>query len=405
MKSMESNDRKIKIVVDRFVTDGAQLVINTLRPGKLPLEFDVESLKMTSIGPDAPMHFEANLTNPKPVGNILSSGSFGPWLVDRPRDTPVSGTYSFGNADLGTIKGIGGILSSTGTYAGTLDNIVVDGTTDTPDFRIAISGRPVPLHTDFHTIVDGTSGDTYLQPVKGRILDSSLVANGSVVRVQDPRGHPVELDVVIEKGEIDDLLRLVIRTDPPIITGGVQLKTKLDLPPGEPDVSNRLRLAGRFQVSWDHFLFTIAVPGSRHSSESHRHVQFGWESIRFSWQSTPGRETLAHGNGLEVDTAETGRSIFQQAWRRNRTTGQGHGHEIGASFRLGFRPQGRRQERQGGSGKLGVHRRALIGCRETPRSRRGFHQSCGGTERYVSHLTEELVRQDRASLSDAVGAL
>ena len=253
MKSMESNDRKIKIVVDRFVTDGAQLVINTLRPGKLPLEFDVESLKMTSIGPDAPMHFEANLTNPKPVGNILSSGSFGPWLVDRPRDTPVSGTYSFGNADLGTIKGIGGILSSTGTYAGTLDNIVVDGTTDTPDFRIAISGRPVPLHTDFHAIVDGTSGDTYLQPVKGRILDSSLVANGSVVRVQDPRGHHVELDVVIEKGEIDDLLRLAIRTDPPIITGGVQLKTKLDLPPGEPDVSNRLRLAGRFQVSGAHF--------------------------------------------------------------------------------------------------------------------------------------------------------
>jgi len=153
----------------------------------------------------------------------------------------------------GTIKGIGGILSSTGTYAGTLDNIVVDGTTDTPDFRIAISGRPVPLHTDFHAIVDGTSGDTYLQPVKGRILDSSLVANGSVVRVQDPRGHHVELDVVIEKGEIDDLLRLAIRTDPPIITGGVQLKTKLDLPPGEPDVSNRLRLAGRFQVSGAHF--------------------------------------------------------------------------------------------------------------------------------------------------------
>ena len=73
---------------------------------------------MTSIGPDAPMHFDANLTNPKPVGNVLSSGSFGPWQADSPRDTPVSGTYSFNHADLGTIKGIGGILSSTGKYAG-----------------------------------------------------------------------------------------------------------------------------------------------------------------------------------------------------------------------------------------------------------------------------------------------
>jgi hypothetical protein len=244
---------KITIVVDRLVCDQAQLIINTLKPGKLPLEFDIENLKMTSIGPDAPMHFDANLTNPKPVGNIISSGSFGPWQADSPRDTPVSGTYSFNHADLSTIKGIGGILSSTGRYAGVLDKIVVDGATDTPDFRLAISGRPVPLHTDFHAIVDGTSADTYLQPVKAKLLDSRLTATGSVVRTKEPAGHHVELDVVIEKGKIDDLLKLAIRTDPPIMTGDVRLNTHFDLPPGEPDVANRLKLAGNFQVSDAHF--------------------------------------------------------------------------------------------------------------------------------------------------------
>jgi len=253
IKSMAPSGGKIKIVVDKFVCDQAELIINTLRPGKLPLEFDIESLKMTSIGPNEPLHFDANLTNPKPVGNILSSGSFGPWRADSPRDTPVSGVYSFNNADLSTIKGIGGILSSKGQYAGTLDNIVVDGATDTPDFRIAISGRPVPLHTDFHAIVDGTSGDTYLQPVKAKILNSWLVANGSVVRMSDPKGHRVELDVSIAKGKIEDLLKLAVRTDPPVVTGVVQLKTKFDLPPGEPDVANRLRLSGRFRVSQAHF--------------------------------------------------------------------------------------------------------------------------------------------------------
>jgi hypothetical protein len=135
---------------------------------------------------------------------------------------------------LGTIKGLGGILSSTGKYAGVLDNIVVDGATDTPDFRIAISGRAVPLHTDFHATVDGTSGDTYLQPVKARILNSWLVANGSVVRTRDPDGHHVELDVVMERGKIEDLLKMAIRTDPPIMTGLVRLKTKFDLPPERP---------------------------------------------------------------------------------------------------------------------------------------------------------------------------
>src|ERR1700674_4778818 len=251
MKNIGPEGGKIRILVDSFVCDEAQLIINTLKPGKLPLEFEIKSLKMTSIGPDGPMHFDANLTNPKPVGNVLSSGSFGPWQADSPRDTPVSGTYSFNNADLGTIKGIGGILSSTGEYGGTLDNIVVDGKTDTPDFRVATAGRMV--HTEFHAIVDGTTGDTYLQPVKAKILDSWLVANGSVVRTTGPNGHRVVLHVVIENGKIEDLLKLAVRTDPPIMVGLVRLKTKFDLPPGEPDFPIRLRLAGNFQVSGAHF--------------------------------------------------------------------------------------------------------------------------------------------------------
>ncbi len=253
MKKMAPKNGKIKIVVDRFVCDNAQLIVNTLKPGKLPLEFDIESLKMTAIGLGSPLRFDADLTNPKPVGHILSSGLFGPWEEDSPRDTPISGTYSFNDADLGTIKGIGGILSSTGKYAGTLDKIGVDGSTDTPDFRIAISGRAVPLHTDFHAIVDGTSGDTYLQPVKAKIINSWLIANGSVVRTKTPPGHQVQLSVVIEKGRIEDLLKLAIRTDPPIMNGTVRLKTKFNLSPGEPDVANRLRLAGNFEVSGAHF--------------------------------------------------------------------------------------------------------------------------------------------------------
>jgi hypothetical protein len=239
---------KIEIVVDRLICDKARLIINTLRPGKLPLEFDIERLTMSRIGPGSPMRFDADLTNPKPVGHILSSGLFGPWREDNPRDTPVNGVYSFSHADLGTIKGIGGILSSTGKYAGVIDKIVVDGATDTPDFRVATSGRGVPLHTDFHAIVDGASGDTYLQPVRARILDSWLVANGSVLRTTYPNGHHVKLDVVIEKGKIEDLLRLGIRTDPLVMTGLVRLKTKFNLPPGEADVANRLRLAGNFEV-------------------------------------------------------------------------------------------------------------------------------------------------------------
>ncbi|MBV9624338.1 MAG: hypothetical protein JOZ14_10195, partial [Acidobacteria bacterium] len=244
---------KIKIYVDEFSCEQARLIINTLREGRLPLDFEISELQMRDIGPEQPLLFDAQLTNPKPVGAIQSRGLFGPWQAENPRRTPVAGKYTFTNADLSTINGIGGTLSSTGKYSGTLGNIAVDGDTDTPDFRITISDHPVPLHTHFHAVVDGTSGDTYLQPVRATILNSSLLANGSVVRIAHPNGHRVLLDVQVDGARIEDLLRLGVRTDPPVMTGAARLKSNFALSPGQASVVDRLRLAGNFEISGAHF--------------------------------------------------------------------------------------------------------------------------------------------------------
>lgn len=249
MSSLRKRGGKMSITVDRFVCADTKLVINTEKPGKPPLEFDISDLRMKDIGPGLPLRFDATLINPKPVGNIQSTGSFGPLNEESPRDSAVVGNYSFTNADLGTIKGIGGILSSTGKYAGTLGRIEVEGQTDTPDFRIAISGHRVPLHTDFHAIVDGTDGDTYLEPVKAVVLHSSFTASGKIVRVKDPQhGHDIELNVVLGHATIEDLLQLGVKTDPPVMTGTVAMDTRLSLPPGEVDVANRLKLTGSFHI-------------------------------------------------------------------------------------------------------------------------------------------------------------
>jgi hypothetical protein len=248
MTNMGSRTPKMTIFVDQFICEDAKLVINTSKPGKAPLEFAIGNLKMKDVGPGQPMQFYATLVNPKPVGNIQSTGLFGPWQQDSPRDTPVQGDYSFTNADLSTIKGIGGTLSSTGDYAGTLGNIVVHGKTDTPDFHIATGGQAVPLHTEFHAMVDGTSGDTYLRSVNAHFLHTSLTASGSVVRVSTPHGHDVELDVVLDRARIEDLLKLGVHTDPPIMSGPVEMKTRLSLPPGDASVVDRLKLAGTFHL-------------------------------------------------------------------------------------------------------------------------------------------------------------
>jgi hypothetical protein len=248
-----AHKHKIEILVDRLLIDNAVLILATDKPGKVPLEFDIANLTMSSVGTGQPMRFHAILTNPRPVGSIDSTGSFGPFVADSPADTPVVGTYSFSHADLGTLKGIGGTLSSTGKYEGILDRITVDGETDTPNFQLDTAMHPVPLHTKFHAIVDGVNGDTYLQPVDATLLHSHILATGDVVRAPGGQGHDIKLDVTVDHARIQDMLQLAVKTEPPIMIGSLTLHTKFYLPPGKVSVTQKLRLQGGFQITGAHF--------------------------------------------------------------------------------------------------------------------------------------------------------
>jgi hypothetical protein len=239
---------QFRIIVDQLVFDDTQVVIKTHNQGKPPTVLQITRLTMKNVGPGQPMPFQATLINPRPVGNVDSTGLFGPFDENEPRDTPVSGSYSFTHADLSTFRGIGGMLSSTGTYQGTLGKISVNGKTDIPDFRLASSGHEVDLKTDFHAIVDGTDGDTYLEPVIARFLHSALTANGKVVRTAEPHGHDIELSVVINQARIEDLLQLAVKTEPPVISGPVVMHTRMSLPPGPESVIDRIKLNGTFKI-------------------------------------------------------------------------------------------------------------------------------------------------------------
>jgi hypothetical protein len=244
---------KVRMIVDQFVCTDAKLVINTAKPGKAPLQFDIKSLLMKDVGPGQPMPFAAVLINAKPVGDIKSTGTFGPIDEQNVRDTAVQGAYSFTDAQLGPLKGIAGVLSSEGKYSGVLGRIDVEGSTDTPDFSLDIAKHPVALHTDFVATVDGTDGDTYLQPVKASFLHTSFTARGKVVRMKDPPGHDIELDVVMDRAFIQDLLTLGVKTEPPILSGPVSMTTSLSILPGQGDIASRLKLAGKFHVREGHF--------------------------------------------------------------------------------------------------------------------------------------------------------
>lgn len=256
MPKMKKGKGKIKVIVDRIVCKDAVLEILNADPQKPPMEFDIHALTLTRAGSSKPMHFQARLVNPRPIGDIATEGNFGPWNADHPHDTHLEGNYAFTNADLSTTKGIAGMLSSTGKFTGPLDTLAVDGTTDTPDFSVDVSGHPVDLRTEFHAIVDGTNGNTYLQPVRAQFLHTRLTAEGYVVRASGP-GHNIVLNVTIDQGRVEDLLLLGAKTMPPVMNGGFRLKTKFDLPAGKESVSRRLRLKGTFDI--DKATFTNAA--------------------------------------------------------------------------------------------------------------------------------------------------
>jgi hypothetical protein len=239
---------QLRFLIQTIVANGTLLEIEPKAPGKPPLQFEIQQLILHSVGPGQAMAFTAKLNNPKPPGLIGSSGHFGPWQRDDPRSTPVSGDYSFRNADLGVFKGIGGILSSTGNYHGVLQHIEVEGQTDTPGFALKGGGNPVHLTAKFHSVIDGTNGDTILDPVDASFLHSEFICRGGVVQQAGPKGKTVSLDAVTKHGRIEDILALVIGIKKPLLTGNVDFKTKIAIPPSEENVRDKLQLNGQFGV-------------------------------------------------------------------------------------------------------------------------------------------------------------
>jgi len=246
-----SNSAGSSVVIDLIESAKVMLIIRPNLAKKEPQDYDISHLTMRADGNDS-MNFHATLSNPVPPGDILTSGNFGPWDSDDPGSTPVSGSYTYDHADLGYFQGIAGILSSKGQYKGELDNLTVDGTTDVPDFRVLSGNHKVHLMTTFHAIVDGTNGDTYLQPVTARFNKTVLLTQGSVEGTPGKPGKTITLNVTATQGRIEDLLLLAVK-DEPALTGDIQLKTKFVLPPGPSQISDKLFLDGNFNIDSAHF--------------------------------------------------------------------------------------------------------------------------------------------------------
>jgi hypothetical protein len=117
------------------------------------------------------------------------------------------------------------------------------------------------LHTTFHARVDGTNGDTWLDPVDATMNSSHFTAKGQIVRVlktgDDGRlqsiGHDIALTVNVGRARIEDFLRLANDSPVPLMDGDIEVKAQLHIPPGHTPVNQRIAIKGKFVLNQAEF--------------------------------------------------------------------------------------------------------------------------------------------------------
>jgi hypothetical protein len=233
--------------------NNAVLVLLPKDSSKQPLKFQIARLHLHSAGENSAMRYDADLTIPKPPGIVKSNGNFGPWNASEPGDTPLQGNYTFDNADLGIFAAIAGTLSSKGTFDGSLNSINAHGTANVPNFQLKMSGNPVPLSTTFEAQVDGTNGNTILQPVRATLGHTNFTTAGAVINYEEYSRHGIDLKVSMPNGDLRDLLRLSMK-GPPFMEGVIKMQSSIVIPPLSTRVKQKLLLDGTFDLHDAKFL-------------------------------------------------------------------------------------------------------------------------------------------------------
>jgi hypothetical protein len=241
------------LTIGEIVTKDALIEFLPEAPAKEPFRLKVDQLKLDHVGESDPVAFHALLRNTEPPGEIRSDGQMGPWNEDDPGSTMVSGSYTYRNVKLGFFEGIDGTLSSRGKFGGAIGQIHAEGDVDIPDFRVSGSSQDLHLSAKYEALVNGTNGDTELQKVQSNFQRTSLFVNGAIAGQSGERGKTAALEMNAQRARVEDLLRLFAGEERPSVVGAIQLRAKIQLPPGPETFLRRISLEGDFGIGGERF--------------------------------------------------------------------------------------------------------------------------------------------------------
>lgn len=245
--------RRSTVTIGEIVANGATVEFASRRPDTPPLRFDIREARLRNVGWSGPLSYSVKMHNPEPPGEIASTGKFGVWNENDPAQTPLSGEYKLENADLSIYGGIAGILSSTGTFAGTLGHVDVSGTADTPNFEITSGGHPVPLTAEFKAYVDATHGNTFLEHVDAHFRKTHILAQGSIAKSPGEKEKNASIDLSAKNARIEDILGLFVKKDRSPMSGAVTLRANAQIPSGDWNFLEKITLRGNFGIGGAEF--------------------------------------------------------------------------------------------------------------------------------------------------------
>jgi hypothetical protein len=233
-------------VIDRLMADGGVLELKQ-GGGRRPMRFVFHRFRLQNLGGSGTMQFAAVLDNPMPAGVIYTSGEFGPWNAGRPSATPVSGHYSLENADLSVFRSIAGHIWSTGKFHGTANQILVEGSTTTPELEVTNTQHQLPLKAQFSAMVNAITGEITLQNVKGIFGRDEIQARGSFGRHAGGQRSAI-VDLSCQRGRVEDTFYPFIHKPRAPLTGNVVFQMHVVIPSGSEAFLQKIELTSDFHI-------------------------------------------------------------------------------------------------------------------------------------------------------------
>jgi len=218
-----------------------------------PLRFEIQRLGVSPIAARQAMNYQVKMKIPEPPGELESQGTLGPLQAGQIGRIPLAGNARLTEAKLDKYPGIGGTVSSTEKFTGTLEQVQVSGEAAVPDFHLKRLGHVIAVTSQFQVIANGLKGEARLRDVTGKIGKTVVRAQGEVAKNADLGRRDTRLDFWIGPGRVEDLLWLFNSANKPPMLGVATGSGHIEVPKFGKGFLSSLVADGRFEVREAHF--------------------------------------------------------------------------------------------------------------------------------------------------------